>query len=165
MTDILIVIFFCFSFLKEDLCAVIYHLGGQNTRNNGQPHRIGGCFSCLGRKVRVYKVTLTVTIIHELLLFTPNQSSVLIFTYNTQIKKIRCLPGTIFAPYPLSNAGSLLQLLDAMHSPQKAEIISSLERCGVFLISLRRKSSQSWATTCSTLSLILMWFSKVSFFW
>ncbi|KAK1121677.1 hypothetical protein K0M31_009988 [Melipona bicolor] len=51
--------------------------------------------------------------------------------------------GTIFAPYPLSNAGSLLQLLDAMHSPQKAEMISSLERCGVFLISLRRKSSQS----------------------
>ncbi|KAK9294142.1 hypothetical protein QLX08_011131 [Tetragonisca angustula] len=50
-------------FLKEDLCAVIYHSGGRNTRNNGQPHRTGGCFSCLGRKVRVYKVTLTVTVI------------------------------------------------------------------------------------------------------
>lgn len=62
---------------------------------------------------------------------------------DTEISKIRCLPGTIFAPYPLSNAGSLLQLLDAMHSPQKAEMISSLERCGVFLTSSHRKNSQS----------------------
>ena len=38
---------------RTKLCAVIYRSGGQNTRNNGQPHRTGGCFSCLGRKVRV----------------------------------------------------------------------------------------------------------------
>lgn len=40
---------------------MIYHSGGQNTRNNGQPHRTGGCFSCLGRKVRIHKVTVAVT--------------------------------------------------------------------------------------------------------
>lgn len=144
---------FFYSFLKEDLCAVIYHSGGQNTRNNGQPHRTGGCFSCLGRKVRIHKALNcgcnerhtceTLFIKNTRTTYTFPTIVRFIIVSDTEIRKIRCLPGTIFAPYPLSNAGSLLQLLDAMHSPQKAEMISSLERCGVFLTSSHRKSSQS----------------------
>jgi len=103
------------------------------SREEGQ-----GSQSYLGNKVNNTNACERVTY------YCPHKSPLCcVASCDTDIKKIRCLPGTIFAPYPLSNAGSLLQLLDAMRSPQKAEMISSLERCGVSLTSSHRKNSQS----------------------
>lgn len=145
LSSILIVIFSLFQLPKgRSVCCDLSLRGPKHAQQRTTPQD-RGVLLVSREEGQGQTITLTVTHIHEPLLFKHPQPipRVTFFLLDTDIKSIQCLPGTIFAPYPLSNAGSLLQLLDAMHSPQKAEMISSLERFGVFLISLRRKSSQS----------------------